>query len=60
MAQFYTPMIIVDSGGQVFVGDFIKLKGYSKVEKFALEVHIIIVSTIMVIVSLQETTIQCH
>ena len=42
--RFYTPMIVLDSGEQLFVGDFIKLKEYNiygKVEKFALEVHIV-------------------
>ena len=40
--RFYTPMVTLDSGEHLFVGDFVKLKGYSiygKVEKFALQVN---------------------
>ena len=42
-----TPMIALDSGKHLFIGDFVKIKGYDiygKVEKFALEVSIIIIS----------------
>ena len=39
--RFCTPMITLDSSEHLFVGDFVKIKGYDiygKVEKFALEV----------------------
>ena len=45
--RFYTPMIVLDCGKHLFIGDFVKIKGYDiygKVEKFALEVTIIIIS----------------